>query len=240
MKRIILMVIKRFYIAPIWFFIICKYGNEKYSEEVRYNKLFKIVKGINKAGKVKITTYGKENIPKENGYIMFPNHQGLFDVLALIESHDKPLTAVIKSELKNNFFLKRIIRVLKAQTIDRDNIRQSLGVINQMTKEVKEGRNYVIFSEGTRSKNGNKLNEFKSGSFKSAVNAKCPIVPIAIVNSYKVFDTNSIKGEEVFISFLEPLYYSNYSNMKTTEISEVVKSKIEKEIEKIVDKYRTC
>ena len=41
--------------------------------------------------------------------------------------------------------------------------------------------------------NGKRETEFKGGSFKSAYYAKCPIVPIALIDSYKVFDTGSTK-----------------------------------------------
>ena len=184
MERIILMIIKRIFIAPYWLYLICKYGNtEKYSEEERYRVLSNIVKKVNRAGNVKIISDGEENLPKENGYVLFPNHQGLFDALVLLETNKQPITFVMKKEIENQWFIKKIIKLLQAQIIDRDDIRQSMGVINTMTKEVKEGRNYVIFAEGTRSQKGNELLDFKGGSFKSAVNAKCPIIPVAIMDS---------------------------------------------------------
>lgn len=43
---------------------------------------------------------------------------------------------------------------MKAYMMDRNDIRQSLQVIVNVTNEVKNGRNYLIFPEGTRSKNG--------------------------------------------------------------------------------------
>ena len=168
---------------------------------------------------------------------MFPNHQGLFDVLMMIESHERPFTAVIKKEMEKNFFMNRVVKVLKAQYIDREDIRQSMKVIKKMTEEVKEGRNYVIFAEGTRSKNGNNTNEFKGGSFKSATNAKCPIVPVALIDSYKVFDTNSIKKQDVSIYYLEPILYEEYKDMKTSEIAEMVRERIQNKINEItIDK----
>ena len=39
-------------------------------------------------------------------------------------------------------------------------------------KEVKQGRNFLIFAEGTRSRQGNKLLDFKGGSFKAATKGK--------------------------------------------------------------------
>lgn len=227
MERIILMIIKRIFIAPYWLYLICKYGNtEKYSEEERYRVLSNIVKKVNRAGNVKIISDGKENLPKENGYVLFPNHQGLFDALVLLETNRQPITFVMKKEIENQWFIKKIIKLLQAQIIDRDDIRQSMGVINTMTKEVKEGRNYVIFAEGTRSQKGNELLDFKGGSFKSAVNAKCPIIPVAIMDSYKVFDSKSIKKATVRMAYLKPIYPEEYNKMKTTEIACIVKERI--------------
>jgi 1-acyl-sn-glycerol-3-phosphate acyltransferase len=231
MERIILMIIKRIFIAPYWLYLICKYGNtEKYSEEERYRVLSNIVKKVNRAGNVKIISDGEENLHKENGYVLFPNHQGLFDALVLLETNKQPITFVMKKEIENQWFIKKIIKLLQAQIIDRDDIRQSMGVINTMTKEVKEGRNYVIFAEGTRSRKGNELLDFKGGSFKSAVNAKCPIIPVAIMDSYKVFDSKSIKKATVRMAYLKPIYPEEYNKMKTTEIACIVKERIEEYI----------
>lgn len=231
MKRIILMVLRLVYIAPIWFYRLCKYGkSDKYTEEERYNQLHRIMYRINRAGRVIIDAHGTENLPKEGGYIMFPNHQGLFDTLALFESHEMPFTFVIKKEMENVFLVKQIIRLLKAQLMDREDVRQSMKVIMQMSEEVKEGRRYVIFAEGTRSRNGNELLDFKAGTFKSAIMSKCPIVPVALIDSYKAFDTNSIKKVEVHIHYLPPMYYDEYKNMKSAEIAAEVKRRIEETI----------
>jgi 1-acyl-sn-glycerol-3-phosphate acyltransferase len=230
MKRILLMIFLNIFIAPIWFIKICIYGkNEKYTEVQKYELLKYAVTKANKSGKVKLEIYGVENLPEETGYIMFPNHQGLYDVLAFFESHPRPFTVVMKKEVENVIFLKQILIALKAQAIDRNDVKQSLKVINQMTEEVKQGRNYIIFAEGTRSRD-NSLLDFKGGSFKSAINAKCPIVPVALIDSYKVFDTSSIKKQTVQIHYLKPLYYDEYKNMKSTEIARVVKNTIEQEI----------
>ena len=101
-----------------------------------------------------------------------------------------------------------------------------------MTNEVKKGRNYLIFAEGTRSKNGNEVQDFKGGSFKAATKAKCPIVPVALIHSFKPFDTNTISPVTVQVHFLEPLLYEDYKDMKTSEIAQIVKNRIKKVIER--------
>ena len=54
---------------------------------------------------------------------------------------------------------------MKAFIIDREDLKQSMQVIVNVIREVRAGRNYLIFAEGTRSKNGNHPGTFKGGSF---------------------------------------------------------------------------
>ena len=121
---------------------------------------------------------------------------------------------------------------MKAFLIDREDIRQSMQVIINVTKEVKQGRNYLIFAEGTRSKKGNHPQEFKGGSFKAAMKAKCPIIPVALIDSYKSFDTGSAAPIIVQVHFLEPMMYEEYKDMKSTEIAAEVKRRVEDTIKK--------
>ena len=227
MRRIVLMVVRLFYKVPYYLFRIAWYGKKQDNIEEAYTFIKKVTKNANKAGRVKIESYGLENIPKENGFIFFPNHQGLFDVLVFLESCPVPFSFVIKKEASNIILLKQVSAALQSLAIDREDIRQSMQVINQMTEEVKKGRNFLIFAEGTRSKMGNKLLPFKGGTFKSAVKAKCPIVPCALIDSFKPFDEKSIAPVTVKLVYLPPLYYEDYAGMKTTEIAELVKERIE-------------
>lgn len=231
MKRIILMFIRSFFNLPYWLILLFRYSHaEKYDKDTRYAFLHKLAPIANRRGRVKIECHGLENLPEANGYIMFPNHQGLFDALAFLETHERPFVTVMKKEVKDTFLLKQVIQILQAEIIDREDIRQSMQVIMNMTRRVKEGDNFIIFAEGTRSRNGNNLLEFKGGSFKSAINAKCPIVPVALIDSFKAFDTNSIQKITVQIHYLKPLYYEDYKGMKSTEIAELVADRIQQTI----------
>ena len=221
MKRILLMVFRNLFFVPYGWFKLCWYAShaERYSEEQRYQLLKYVDNRAVKGGNLVIDGHGMENIPKENGFIFFPNHQGLFDVLAIIQVCPVPFSVVAKKELTNVPFLKQVFACMKAFMIDRDDVKQSMQVIINVIKEVKAGRNYLIFAEGTRSKDGNHPQEFKGGSFKAATKSKCPIVPVALIDSYKAFDTGSVKKLTVQVHFLEPIYYDEYKDMKTTEIA---------------------
>lgn len=231
MNRIILMVVRLWYKVPYYMFGIWRCAkSKKMTREKSYDFVRKVTKAANKAGRVTIESYGLENIPTEEGFVFFPNHQGLFDVLVFLESCPVPFAFIFKKEVANIILLKRVIAALGSYAIDREDIRQSMQVIRQMTEEVKAGRNFLIFAEGTRSKEGNKVQEFKGGSFKSAVKAKCPIVPCALIDSYKPFDEKSIKPVTVKLIYLPPIYYEEYASMKTPEIAKMVRGRIEKAI----------
>ncbi|WP_078989447.1 lysophospholipid acyltransferase family protein [Priestia flexa] len=63
--------------------------------------------------------------------------------------------------------------------IDRVNRRASVQALKDSVCLLKEGHSMVIFPEGTRSK-GKGIGEFKKGSIRIALDAKGPIVPVAI------------------------------------------------------------
>lgn len=232
MRRIILMVLYNLPFVPYWWWQLCHFAKhtDDIPEPEKYALLKKIVLHANKGGRVKIDVHGKEHIPTDQSFVFFPNHQGLFDVLAIIEACDVPFSVVAKKEVKDVPFLKQVFAIMKAKIMDREDVRQSLQVILDVTQEVKNGRNYLIFPEGTRSRRGNQVGDFKGGSFKCAVKAKAPIVPVALLNAFEPFDRNSIAPVTVQVHFLEPIPYEVYQGMKTTEIAEIVKTRIEETI----------
>ncbi len=69
-------------------------------------------------------------------------------------------------------------------------------------------------------------------AFKAATKAKCPIIPVALIDSFKPFDMNSAAKVTVQVHFLEPITYDEYKDMKTHEIAEEVKHRIEEVIQK--------
>lgn len=231
--RIALMVIRKLLLVPFMFYRLCQ-AAKHYDGD--YNKGYGIAKQIAthgiQAGNIVPEIHGEENIPKEDGFIFYPNHQGLFDVLMFLYSSTKPFAFVIKKEAKDIILLKQVIGATGSLFMDRDDIKQSLQVINQVAKDVKAGRNYLLFAEGTRSKLGNKLLDFKGGTFKAAQKAKCPIVPCALINSFVPFDENSIRKVTVKLIYLKPMYYEEYASMNTNEIAAEVKRRIEEAIAK--------
>ncbi len=232
MRRILMMVLRNIFMVPFAWFRLCYRAShvEKYSEEDMYMFLKWIDLHANRGGNVHIDVHGKENIPPKDGFMFFPNHEGLYDVLAIIEACPRPFSVVAKKKCEC-FLPKQVFACMKAYMLDRDDVRQAMRVILDVSKEVANGRNYLIFAEGTRSKNGNKIAAFKGGSFKAATKAKCPVVPVALIDSFKPFDTNTIQPVTVQVHFLKPVLYEEYKNMKTTELAALVQERIQKTID---------
>ncbi len=228
MNRILLMVLKNLRIVPGAYMKLCHYAKhgEKYSVEEKYRHVQYIFKRAVEGGNIDFRVYGKENFPKEDGFVICGNHQGMFDFMAVAASCEKPISIIFKKELANIPFLKQAIACTDSLAMDRENIRQSMEVILEMIKEIKKGRNYLIFPEGTRSKNGNETNEFHGGSFKCATKTKCPILPVALIDCYKVLDRKGCKPMKVQVHYLEPIYYEEYKDMNTTEIAAMVRARI--------------
>ena len=236
MNRIVMMVLKNLWYVPGAWIKLCHYTKhtDEYPEEEKYRHIQFILRRAIIGGNVELTVTGQENIPEENGFMLYSNHQGMFDVLAIAATCDNPIGAVLKKELYNIPLLHQIAVCTKSFAMDREDVRQSLTVIQGVTEEVKKGRNYLIFPEGTRSKVGNDMLEFHGGSFRCATKTKCPIVPIALVDSYKVLDQKGWKPVSMQLHYLKPIYFEEYEGMKPAEVAALVKERIAAKIAECV------
>lgn len=214
---------------------LCRYAKhlDKYSEQERWDHISYILQRAVLTGNLDLTVTGVENIPAPDagGFLMYGNHQGMFDVVAIAATSKTPLAAVLKKELEGIPFVQQIIDCTRSYPMDREDARQSMRVMQQVTKDVQDGRGILIFPEGTRSKKGNEMLEFHGGSFKCALKAKCPIIPIAMIDCYKVLDQKGTAPVKVQLHYLEPIPYEEYQDMKTGELAAYVQEKIRVAIE---------
>ena len=236
MNRIVTMVLKNIWRVPGLWFKLCHYAKhtDEYPELEKWRHIQHILKLAVKGGNIDLKVTGLENIPQEGGFMMFANHQGMFDVLAIASTCDQPLGTVFKKELDGVPFLHQITLCTKSFSMDREDVRQSLTVIQNVTEEVKKGRSYLIFPEGTRSKLGNQMLEFHGGTFRSATKSKCTIVPIALIDCFKVLDQKGSAPLSVQIHYLNPIPYEEYAGMKPAEVAALVKQRIQEKIDECV------
>lgn len=229
--QVIVCNLPRFYMIPKMAYM-AKHP-EKYTEEQCYQYATLAVHRMMKAGHIATQGYGMENLPKEGGYVMFPNHQGKYDALGIVYTHQKPCAIVIDDAKSHMILTSQFIDLVQGKRLVIDDVRQTVKLMQQVSEEVKEGRKYIIFPEGGYYHNHNRVCEFKAGCFKSAMKAKAPIVPVVLIDSYKVFEEWSIRPIKTQVHYLPPLYYNDYKGMSTAQVSDIVHGRIKEYIEKL-------
>lgn len=206
-----------------------------YCEQEAYDYVRNVVVGLmKKTGHIRTEAYGLENLPAEGGYVLYPNHQGKFDGYSIIAVHEKALTAVMDREMSYFVLVNEIMETLRGKRLDIRDARQALKIMNAVAEEVKQGRRYIIFPEGAYDNDKhNALWDFKPGCFKAATKAGVPIVPVALVDSYKVYNSWTVLPVKTQVHFLKPLYFEEYQGMNTTQIAAEVKRRIQQKLKEL-------
>ncbi len=233
MNRIVMILLKNILRLPGILFKMHRYARhpERYPEQERWDYIRYVLGRVAKTSNVELTVTGLENLPQEGGFMLYPNHQGMFDVVALGSTCQLPLAIVYKKEIRGVPILKQIYAMTGSFAMDREDVRQSLTVINAVTQEVKSGRRYIIFPEGTRSRDGNVMNPFHAGSFRCAVKSGCPVVPVALIDCYAPFDQKGCKPLTAQIHYLQPIRPEEYKGMKPADLAALVKARIQAAID---------
>lgn len=200
-----------------------------------YEYLRKVVRIMNRAGYIRTQVFGTEHLPKEGGYIMYPNHQGRYDGYAIVCGHELPCSVVMDKKRSNLPFIREVIDMVKGKRMELDNVRQSLTIINEVAAEVAQGRKFMIFPEGGYNKEKkNTLWEFKPGCFKASLKSRSPIVPVVIVDTYRALDITYPGLVKTQVHFLESIPYDDFKEMKTGEIAQMVHDRIQKKLDEIL------
>ena len=203
-----------------------------FPEEKRYQVAQKCIRIMMRVGRIRTEYTGQELLPEEGGYVMYPNHQGKYDSLGIMYAHPAPCTLVMDYERSHLPIVDPFINLVQGKRLDKRDMRSQLKTILQIVEEVKAGRRYIVFPEGGYDHNKNDVQDFMPGAFKCAAKAEAPIVPVALIDSYKPFGINSLKKVKTQVHFLKPIPYEEYKDMTTPQIAELVKGRIGKEINK--------
>lgn len=204
---------------------------DKFTEQERYKLVRHVIYLMKKSGRITTECFGENHLPKSGGYVMYPNHQGKYDALGIISTHQEPCSLVMDEKKSHTILVSEFVDLCQGKRMKKDDVRQALRIINDVAADVAQGKKYILFPEGGYEfNNKNKVCDFKAGSFKCAVKAKVPIVPVALINSYKVFNSFHLGKITTQVRYLKPLYYEEYKDMKTQQIAALVKQRIEEEI----------
>ena len=121
---------------------------EKYSEEQRYQMVTHMIYLMQRSGRISTVYTGAENLPKEGGYIMYPNHQGKYDALGIIYTHREPCSLVMDKAKSNTILVREFVDLLQGKRLDKKDVRQALTIINEVSEESKAGKALYSVSGG--------------------------------------------------------------------------------------------
>lgn len=197
------------------------------------NGIGKIIKFILKPAFlffVKVKKEGLENIEKNEPVIFAGNHQSFLDGFIVNQ-------AVPNSVLDKTYYFADIKHFKKgymkfmgenSNIIFVDINKNLVNSLQMLSKALRNGKNIVIFPEGTRTRDG-KINNFKKFFAILSKELNIPIVPFVLDGAYEAYPPSSKypKGGDVKVKFLEKIYPAD---MSYEEITEKVYNTIKKEL----------
>lgn len=208
-------------------FRIQQLKDPRYTDQERFEFVSWVVSwAIPLLTRVKVEVEGLEKLDSIEHGVIYANHQSNVDIVTMLKVIKRPHGYVAKKELDHIFLLSDGMRLIRCEFMDRNDVRQSVKVISNAVKNVKEGHLMVIFPEGTRMIKG-ELGSFKAGSFKLAQKAKADIIPVTIFNSYEVAKRWP-RRTVVKMLVHDPIKYEDYEALSTNELSEHVEMIIKK------------
>ena len=130
----------------------------------------------------RLEVHGRENIPKNNEYIVAPNHLSTLDPPLMAGVFPRSLAFMAKKELFYNPFMNWWLNWLGAFAVDRDNL--SVSTIRTVLTIKKTKWAFAIFPQGRRQEPG-VISGITKGFASLAKTTKCGILPVGIVGTEK-------------------------------------------------------
>jgi long-chain acyl-CoA synthetase len=163
---------------------------------------------------MRIDAKGLSNLPDEP-CIIAPNHQSILDGFLVVSFFKRKFMKKTYVYAKEKHFHHPLLRFLaNRNNIILVDVNKDLKLsIQKLAEVLKNGKNLVIFPEGTRTLNG-KLGEFKQTFAILSQELQVPVVPVAINGSYNILPTGSRFPrlfKKVSVEFLSPVYPENHS-----------------------------
>lgn len=174
-----------------------------------------------------ITYKGSEKLPKDTPLYYVGNHSSYFDIIFSFNGFSGPTGYVAKKEL-DRFSLGVWMRQISCVFIDRKDPKSAVEMVKSCVDNLNRGVSMCIFPEGTRSKDPDNIKEFHNGSFKPAIRAGKPIIPMAITGTRDVWENHfpTVKATNVIIEFGDPIYPGELSKEELKSIGEIVRSRV--------------
>lgn len=204
----------------------------KYTKDELYNHAMKLMKLLVDTAGIKVEAYGLENIPEYDNLYFCCNHQDKFDPLAVWYTFPRQVGVILADSACHRPFIKEMCCLINSKKLIHSDLHSVLNLFSEITAGLKNNENFMIFPEGEYASDIFNMQSFHAGCFKSPVRAKSTIIPVALIDSYRVFDKGFKTTKPIQIHYLKPIKPEEYANLSTSEVSNLVKSRIKEELNK--------
>ncbi|OEU65854.1 MAG: glycerol acyltransferase [Desulfovibrio sp. S3730MH75] len=165
-------------------------------------------------------------------YVFMVNHQSFFDI-PLLFHYLSPwqFKFVAKKSLFDFPVFGHAMAAGKHISIDRENRRQGMKDIQHAIEVANSGHSPLIFPEGTRNPNPNKLLPFKTGGMILALKCQKPIAPILMVGPEKFLYKGKLiasPGQKIKIKALPPINTTQYTVRDREKVKAILQDTMEK------------
>jgi 1-acyl-sn-glycerol-3-phosphate acyltransferase len=190
-----------------------------------------IILGINPYWKVRVT--GRHKINRRQNYVMVSNHQSGADILVLFKLHCH-FKWVAKKGLFFIPFIGWNMGLNGYIPIERSRGRSKLHMMDKAADSIRDGNSVIFFPEGTRSPDG-KLQHYKTGAFRLALETRSPILPVIIKGTYLAIKKGGLlihKNDHIKLIILDPIPYDSFKHLDSQELAHFVHKRTQEELER--------
>ncbi|MDH7512695.1 MAG: lysophospholipid acyltransferase family protein [Clostridiales bacterium] len=178
---------------------------------------------------LKVKVSGRDQLDRKSAYIFMANHLSFLDGPLLFWLIPRSIRVILKKEVFRIPVIGVGMRYVGFVPVDRKSMRggkRSIAKAIQLMK--KRGYSFLIFPEGTRSRDG-RLQAFKRGGFVLALESKAPIVPVTINGTYELMPCGRIATKRglVNVFFHPPVPVEGYDQSNLSTLIDKVKGAIE-------------
>jgi 1-acyl-sn-glycerol-3-phosphate acyltransferase len=186
--------------------------------------------------RVKVEARGLENVLHDRPQIFVSNHQGYFDIFALMGYLPVQVRWFSKRVLFWIPFMGWTMSAARFISIDRSDKKAAFKALMEAVQVVKKGRSVIIFPEGTRTPDG-EIREFKKGSLILAQRSSAPIVPVSISGSFDVIKKNSFvfRPGKIVVTIGKPIETTNLDKKEKEHLMEKVREEIVRNFERYLE-----
>ena len=168
-----------------------------------------------------------ERLTRAGRFVIASNHESFYDIPVLFSSLPMPVRFLAKRNLFRLPFLGWAMAAAGFVPVDRQDQSHGREVLDAALRRLAGNRSLVVFPEQTRTRTG-ELSPFKSGAALFAIKSGLPLLPVAIVGTFRVLRRGGfhITPGPVVVAFGMPMDVHGRSSRDRAAVTDALREQI--------------